>query len=111
MLMVAPLPTVNLPFGFTTNSFEVTLLNVTSLSVAKVKFAPSRFTRKFLPAFRVNLSPAPMAWPSASSASLVFALSAISPPLLSALANHFALLIALATLLTVATLFSSLGFA
>ena len=61
MLMVAPVPTVNLPPLLIATSPEVTLLKMTSLSVAKVKFAPSRFTRKFLPAFKVNLSPAPMA--------------------------------------------------
>ena len=40
---------------------EPALVKSTVLFKAKVKSAPSRFTRKFLPAFRVSLSPADIA--------------------------------------------------
>ena len=83
--------------------FAVTLS--TSMSFAKpyVNVLPLRFTAKFLSASKVISSPAPIAADvapfSVRSVIVVFRLFAF--------ANHFALLIAVATFSTVATLFLS----
>ena len=76
--------------------------NDTSLAVAKVKFLPSRLTRRFLPAVKVTSSPAAMPSPVVS---LVLSVSVISTSsALVALAIHFAELTACATVSTVASL-------
>ena len=84
----------------------------TVLFKAKVKFVPSRFTRRFLPAFKPRVSPAFIAadWLAVSSA-LVSSSDTSASLSLPAFANHFAELIILATFSAVVTLFSSPDFA
>ena len=68
-----------------------------------MKLVPSRFTAKFLSAWKVTVSPAPIACDSAPFSER----SVIAVSKLAAFANHFALLIASATFCTVATLLPS----
>ena len=68
-----------------------------------MKLVPSRFTAKFLSAWKVTVSPAPIACDSAPFSER----SVIAVSKLAAFANHFALLIASATFCTVATLLAS----
>ena len=87
---------------------EPSLVKSTALFKAKVNTPLVRLTLKFLPALRVSLSPADIAWPSEFESSV---LSVTSSSLFSAFAYHLALLIISATLLTVVTLSPSPDFA
>ena len=84
---------------------EPSLVKSTALFKAKVKSVPSRFTRKFLPAFKPRVSPAFIAadWLAVSSA-LVSSSDTSASLSLPAFAYQVAALIMLATFSTVVTL-------
>ena len=84
---------------------EPSLVKSTVLFKAKVKFVPSRFTRRFLPAFKPRVSPAFIAadWLAVSSA-LVSSSDTSASLSLPAFAYQVALLTAFTTVSTVASL-------
>ena len=84
---------------------EPSLVKSTALFKAKVKSVPSRFTRKFLPAFKPRVSPAFIAadWLAVSSA-LVSSSDTSASLSLPAFAYQVALLTAFTTVSTVASL-------
>ena len=107
VMVIPPLSTLVLPIVNEPLSVKSTVL-----FKAKVKFVPSRFTRRFLPAFKPRVSPAFIVADLLAVSSALVSSSDTSASLsLPAFANHFAELIILATFSAVVTLFSSPDFA
>ena len=99
VMVMPPLSTLVLPIVN-----EPALVKSTTLFKAKVKFVPSRFTRRFLPAFKPRISPAFIAADLLAVSSALVSSSDTSASLsLPAFAYQVALLTAFTTVSTVAS--------